>query len=307
MSAHAWFNRIWYGEPEPPFWLKPLSWLYGLIVRLRRAGYARRWLHSAALSRPVIVVGNLTVGGTGKTPLVCWLVGALRQRGYKPGIVTRGYGGSLRTTHRLQPSDRAESVGDEPLLLLRRTGVPVMVGRDRPVAAQALIEAGCDVIVSDDGLQHYGLERRVELVVVDGERGLGNGWLLPAGPLREGPERLASVTATIANGGCAPRKAVAHRVSSVMVDAPGGPRAVSLGERDTLPLEGVWRGARARSCRHRQPAEIFRFAEWAGTVGGGASAGRSRAYRRPGYSLRRRVSGAHDRKGCRKMRWFRGP
>ena len=200
MSAHTWFNRIWYGQPDPPGWLKPFSWLYGLIVRLRRAGYAKHWLRSAALSRPVIVVGNLTVGGTGKTPLVCWLVGALQQRGYKPGIVTRGYGGSLRNTHRLQPSDRAETVGDEPLLLLRRTGVPVAVGRDRPVAAQSLIEAGCDVIVSDDGLQHYALRRRVELAVIDGERGFGNGWLLPAGPLREGPERLAAVTAIVTNG-----------------------------------------------------------------------------------------------------------
>ena len=235
MSAHTWFNRIWYGRPDPPGWLKPISWLYGLLVRLRRVAYAKHWLRSTALSRPVIVVGNLTVGGTGKTPLVCWLVGALQQRGYKPGIVTRGYGGSLRTTRRLQPSDRAEHVGDEPLLLLRRTGVPVVVGRDRPVAAQALVEAGCDVIVSDDGLQHYALQRRAELAVIDGERGFGNGWLLPAGPLREGPERLATVTATIANG--AARAEAVTAGLSVMVMHLEGHEAVSLAQGARRPLK----------------------------------------------------------------------
>jgi tetraacyldisaccharide 4'-kinase len=133
--------------------------------------------------------------------VVCWLASALQQRGYKPGIVTRGYGGSVRATHPVQPWDRAETVGDEPLLLSRRSGVPVAVGRDRPAAAQFLIEAGCDVIISDDGLQHFALERKGELVVIDGERGFGNGLLLPAGPLREAPDRLAAVTAIIVNGG----------------------------------------------------------------------------------------------------------
>jgi tetraacyldisaccharide 4'-kinase len=227
MSAHTWFNRVWYGQPDPPIWLKPASWLYGLIVRLRRAGYAKHWLRRAALSQPVIVVGNLTVGGTGKTPLVCWLVSALQQRGFKPGIVTRGYGGSVSATHRVQPADRAATVGDEPLLLSRRTAVPVAVGRVRPAAAQLLIEAGCDVIVSDDGLQHYALERRVELVVVDGERGFGNGWLLPAGPLREARERLAAVTAIVANGGGAHSQAFAGATPVIAMRLEGD-EAVSL-------------------------------------------------------------------------------
>jgi tetraacyldisaccharide 4'-kinase len=221
MSAHSWFNRVWYGQADPPAWLKPAAWLYGAIVRLRRLGYARRWLQSTALSRPVIVVGNLTVGGTGKTPLVCWLVSALAQRGYQPGIVSRGYGGSAHATHRVQPSDRAEIVGDEPLLLARRTGLPVAVGRRRPAAAQMLIEAGCDVIISDDGLQHYALQRQAELVVVDGERGFGNGWLLPAGPLREARERLAAVTVIVANGGDADMQALPREIPLIVMRLEG--------------------------------------------------------------------------------------
>jgi tetraacyldisaccharide 4'-kinase len=206
MAAHTWFNRIWYGQPQPPFWLVPLSLLYAAVTSLRRRAYAKGWLRAAGLSRPVIVVGNLSVGGTGKTPLVCWLVQALAARGFKVGIVTRGYGGAVRAARLLRMSDDAESIGDEPLLLSRRTAAPVAVGRDRAAAAQLLIAAGCDVIVSDDGLQHYGLKRNCELVVIDGERRFGNGRLLPAGPLREGRERLRGVAAIVVNGGAAPRE-----------------------------------------------------------------------------------------------------
>jgi tetraacyldisaccharide 4'-kinase len=152
---------------------------------------------------PVVVVGNITVGGTGKTPLVLWLADYLAQQGLTPGIVSRGYGASSsHPTAVTAPSDPAQ-VGDEPVLLAQRSTCPVWVGRDRPRAARALLEAHprCDVIVSDDGLQHYRLARDVELVVIDGTRALGNGLMLPAGPLREPASRLRGVDAVVVNGG----------------------------------------------------------------------------------------------------------
>jgi tetraacyldisaccharide 4'-kinase len=147
------------------------------------------------------VVGNLSVGGTGKTPLVCWLVGRLTDLGFKPGVVTRGYGGSSRNVRLIDSSDDPNVVGDESVLLARRTGAPVAIGNDRPGASQLLLNAGCDVVVSDDGLQHYALARDCEIVVVDGDRRFGNGWLLPAGPLRETKARLAAADAVVVNGG----------------------------------------------------------------------------------------------------------
>ena len=149
----------------------------------------------------MVVVGNLSVGGTGKTPLVCWLVARLQEWGFQPGVVTRGYGGSSENVLLVDSSADPSIVGDESLLLVRRTGVPVAIGRDRPSAAQLLVNAGCDVVVSDDGLQHYALARDCEIVVVDGERRFGNGWLLPAGPLRESEARLRRVDAVVVNGG----------------------------------------------------------------------------------------------------------
>jgi tetraacyldisaccharide 4'-kinase len=149
----------------------------------------------------VVVIGNLSVGGTGKTPLVCWLVARLTELGFKPGVVTRGYGGSSGNLRLIARSDDPNVVGDESILLARRTGVPVAIGRDRPAASQLLVNAGCDVVVSDDGLQHYALARDCEIAVIDGDRRFGNGWLLPAGPLRESPARLAAADAIVVNGG----------------------------------------------------------------------------------------------------------
>jgi len=179
----------------------PLSAIYGAVGELRRHAYAKHWLRSMRLSRPLVVVGNLSVGGTGKTPLVCWLVGELRERGSRPGVVTRGYGGSCRTARLVDAADDPDIVGDESIVLARRTGVPVAIGRDRPAAAQLLIDAGCDLIVSDDGMQHYRMARDCEIVVIDGDRRFGNGRLLPAGPLRETPARLSGVDAVVVNGG----------------------------------------------------------------------------------------------------------
>lgn len=201
MSAETWLNAVWYERAAPPWWLLPLSLAYGAISASRRFLYARHLRRSTRMPCPVVVVGNVSVGGTGKTPLVCWLVIQLQRHGYKPGIVTRGYGGSSTVVRCITEHDDPLLVGDESILLARRTGAPVAIGRDRPAAAQLLLSAGCDVIVSDDGLQHYGLARDCEVVVIDGDRRFGNGWLLPAGPLREPPARLKTVDAVVVNGG----------------------------------------------------------------------------------------------------------
>jgi tetraacyldisaccharide 4'-kinase len=201
MSPESWLNRIWYDRPAPPWWLIPLSLAYGAVSGSRQFLYAKRLRRSTRLRRPVIVVGNLTVGGTGKTPLVCWLAARLSERGYRPGIVTRGYGGSFRGERLVSSSDDPAVVGDEPILLARRTGLPVAAGRNRPAAAQLLVDLGCDVVVSDDGLQHYALARDCEIVVIDGDRRFGNGWLLPAGPLREKRARLDTADVVVVNGG----------------------------------------------------------------------------------------------------------
>ena len=201
MSVQSWLNRIWYERAAPPWWLLPLSLTYGAVAGSRRYLYARHWRRSIRISSPVIVVGNLSVGGTGKTPLVCWLVSRLLDLGFRPGVVTRGYGGSSRTVRLMGPGDDPNIVGDEAILLARRTGAPVAVGRDRPAASQLLVNAGCNVVVSDDGLQHYALARDCEIVVIDGDRRFGNGWLLPAGPLREAPGRLSCADAIVVNGG----------------------------------------------------------------------------------------------------------
>jgi tetraacyldisaccharide 4'-kinase len=194
--------RLWFRERLSLALLPllPLSWLFRGLAALRRFSYRRGILRTVALPVPVIVVGNLTVGGSGKTPLTLWLVERLRERGWRPGVVSRGYGGGGAVRPVLPASDAAR-VGDEPLLLARKSGVPVFVGRDRAAAGQALLAAHpeCDVLVSDDGLQHYRLARSVEIAVFD-RRGAGNGRFLPAGPLREPLSRLAGVTAVVMNG-----------------------------------------------------------------------------------------------------------
>jgi tetraacyldisaccharide 4'-kinase len=174
-----------------------------MVAALRRAFYRAGLLRAARLPVPVIVVGNISVGGTGKTPLVLWLADFLRQQGYHPGIVSRGYGGGAESAVAVDVRSDPTVVGDEPLLLTRKSGCPVWVGRDRVAAGSALLRAHpeCDVLLSDVGLQHYRLDRDVEIVVVDGDRVFGNGLLLPAGPLREGVSRLRSVDAVVVNGG----------------------------------------------------------------------------------------------------------
>ena len=201
MNLDAWLQQVWYERERAPWWLRLLSPLYGLVVRCRRWLYASGWLRSVHVAAPVIVVGNITVGGTGKTPLVIWLVDRLRGLGFAVAVVTRGYGRSTgRVTTdilRVDENCRAEEVGDEALLIRARTGIPVYVSRDRVAAAQAAIADGARVIIADDGLQHLRLARAVEIALVDGQRGLGNGALLPGGPLREAAARLADVDAVV--------------------------------------------------------------------------------------------------------------
>ncbi|WP_114240011.1 tetraacyldisaccharide 4'-kinase [Dyella sp. C9] len=200
MSMADRIQSAWYGKGRVPWWTAPLAGLYRGVSALRRALYRRGVLRSARLPVPVVVVGNLTAGGTGKTPVTIAVAEALRKRGYRPGVVSRGYGGTRKEPLLLGVAPDPAEVGDEPCLI-RASGVPVAVGRDRPAAARLLIEAGCDVVIADDGLQHYALARDVEICVIDGVRRFGNGRLLPAGPLREPMSRLQEVDFRICNGG----------------------------------------------------------------------------------------------------------
>jgi len=197
-----WLQRQWLSLTPWHVVLLPVSILFGLAAALRRVFYRAGLMRAIRLPVPVIVVGNISVGGTGKTPLVLWLADFLRQHGYHPGIVSRGYGGGAQGAVAVDARSDPAVVGDEPLLLARKSGCPVWVGRDRVAAGKALLQAHteCDVLVSDDGLQHYRLGRDMEIAVVDGERKFGNGLLLPAGPLREGVSRLGSVDAVVVNG-----------------------------------------------------------------------------------------------------------
>ncbi len=181
--------------------LLPLAMVFALTVNLRRLAYRRGLLASVKLPIPMVVIGNITAGGSGKTPLVLYLARELSARGWRPGIVSRGYGGSAQDVQAVSPASAAGLVGDEPLLLARRAGCPVFIGRDRVAASQALLSAhpGCNVLLADDGLQHKHLARDIEIVVID-ERGIGNGLPLPAGPLRECPARIAEADALVLNG-----------------------------------------------------------------------------------------------------------
>nr|WP_232470247.1 tetraacyldisaccharide 4'-kinase [Methylococcus sp. BF19-07] len=222
----AWLQRQWYAEAQPPWGLVVLSRGFAAAAALRRRCY--RWSAQVRLGAPVIVVGNLSVGGTGKTPLVVALVELLRQHGWSAGVISRGYGGSAGPPREVFCDSDPAKVGDEPLLIRQRTGGPVFVSPKRLDAARAVIEAGADVVVSDDGLQHYALPRDIEIAVVDGLRRFGNGRLLPAGPLREPVERLAGVDFVICNGG-----EPAPGESAMTLE---GGTAVRLADGEQLPL-----------------------------------------------------------------------
>jgi tetraacyldisaccharide 4'-kinase len=200
MSVQDRLNRIWYDDAVGRSLLSPLSWAYGGIVAARRRAFASGRRSGTRLDLPVIVVGNLTVGGTGKTPMVAWLAWQLGALGKRVGIASRGYGSAGHGVLQVDQASDWQRFGDEPVLLQRRTGVPVVVAADRVAAARRLMELGADLVLCDDGLQHLRLARDFEIAVIDGTRGLGNGRLLPAGPLREAATRLSAVDAIVING-----------------------------------------------------------------------------------------------------------
>ena len=200
--AFRLLDEMWYGRRAWGRWLALLSLPYEAAVRTRRTAFRRGLRRSHRIGAPVVVVGNIAAGGTGKTPLVVWLVRCLRRHGYRPGVICSGYRGIARDWPRCvhEDSDPA-AVGDEAVLVARRCGCPVVAGRDRVAAGRLLLRrSDCDVVVSDDGLQHYRLARDLEIAVLDGRRRHGTGWCLPAGPLREPVSRLESVDFVVAKG-----------------------------------------------------------------------------------------------------------
>ncbi len=195
-------QRYWYSRNALAAALLPLSWIFCALAMLRRRFYRYRNRFAPRLPVPIIVVGNISVGGTGKTPMVIWLAGLLKAYGFKPGIVSRGYGGRARQWPQQVTSESdPQCAGDEPVLIALRTGCPVMIAPRRNAAARALLDNDdCDVLISDDGLQHYGLMRDIEIALVDAHKGMGNGWCLPAGPLREPASRLREVDFVVTHG-----------------------------------------------------------------------------------------------------------
>ncbi len=239
MSARlqaAWYDR----RAAAGTLLLPLAWLFCAVAWLRRGAYRLLRL-GTALEVPVVVVGNLTVGGTGKTPLVIWLARRLRAAGYRPGIVSRGYGGQAgHWPQQVRPDSAPETVGDEPVVIARHTGCPMAVGPDRVAAARALLaHSDCNLIISDDGLQHYRLRRDVEIVVIDGVRRFGNRRCLPAGPLREPLSRLHSVDLLVANGAAAGREHAMRLEGECLYGVADGAPGPSLRELQAQAVHAV--------------------------------------------------------------------
>ena len=202
-----WFQKQWASYSLWHILLIPLSWIFLVIICVRKSLYNLGWLKSTRLSVPVIVVGNITVGGTGKTPVVIWLAEQLQLAGFKPGIISRGYGGTSKLATAVFANSNPQLVGDEPVLITKRTACPMFIGANRVAAGQALLQANpqCNVIISDDGLQHYALRRDIEIALVNSNGQFGNQLLLPAGPLREKLSRLQSVDAIVDSGSSAAR------------------------------------------------------------------------------------------------------
>ncbi|MCL2899996.1 tetraacyldisaccharide 4'-kinase [Brenneria tiliae] len=239
-------ERIWSGRSPLYRLLIPLSLLYGLIAFLIRQSYRRGWRKSWRAPVPVVVVGNLTAGGNGKTPVVIWLVEQLRRQGLRAGVVSRGYGGrAQRYPLVVDDNVTTDQAGDEPVLIYQRTGAPVAVAPKRRLAVEALLARyPLDVVITDDGLQHYALARDIELVVVDGVRRFGNGWWLPAGPMRERESRLRTVDAVIVNGGSARPGEIAMRLTAGM--------AVNLASGETRPVNQLQNAVAMAGIGHPQ-------------------------------------------------------
>jgi tetraacyldisaccharide 4'-kinase len=198
---NRWAQFVWYDDVFIATWLTPFTMLFIDVARFRRFLYRKNWLKTTKLACPVIIVGNISVGGTGKTPLVIALAEFLKQQGFKPGIISRGYGGKQTEATLVTADSNPALVGDEAILLAKRSGCPVAVAEKRAAAGELLLKQfNCNVILSDDGLQHYALARDIEIAVIDGERRFGNNNCLPGGPLREPLERLNEVNFVVVNG-----------------------------------------------------------------------------------------------------------
>ena len=200
--SHQWVNSVWYGQNKLAYLLLPLSGVFAVSAK------ARQWKQNNSkidFPVPVIIVGNITVGGTGKTPMVTALVNNLQQQGYKPGIASRGYGGQATQPTLVEPSHSADYVGDEPLMIFNNTQATVVVGQNRLEVIQQLINTHqCDVIICDDGMQDYRFAHDIEIIMVDGDRVFGNHKLLPAGPLREPISRLQKANFVVATSKMVP-------------------------------------------------------------------------------------------------------
>jgi len=248
--------EAWYGGKRPPLWARLLEPVYTGVIRLRRLAYRRGWRASGHPGRPVIVVGNVTVGGAGKTPLVTWLAQALAARGNVPAIISRGYGGAEPARpHRVSHDDDPAFCGDEPLLMAHAAACAVWICRDRLAAASAAVAGGADVILADDGLQHYRLRRDFEILVIDSERGFGNGRCLPAGPLREPAARMNEVDFVVCNGtgGHCPPRALAmqlHGEEAVTLDGKLRRALADFRQRPVHAVAGIG-----------HPERFFRFLE----------------------------------------------
>jgi tetraacyldisaccharide 4'-kinase len=254
-------TELWYREDAGPTALQPLAWLYGAVLAARRRAYDSGRARPEDPGVPVVVVGNLTVGGTGKTPLTIWLARELGARGLRVGIVSRGYGARAGTAPRLVSADSDwRIVGDEPLLIARRSGCETLVAADRTAAARALAARGVQVVIADDGLQHLRLARVCEVLVVDGARGFGNQRLLPAGPLREPLTRPLHADAVVVNG-------TAEHASLGRWLTPGEALTMRLVADQVVPLAAgeapqplaAWRGRRVHAVAGiGNPARFFR-------------------------------------------------
>jgi tetraacyldisaccharide 4'-kinase len=276
MSLEAALQRLWYGPRWKSLPLRPLGWLFRAVTGLRSALYRAGGLRVHHLHVPVVVVGNITVGGTGKTPVAAWLAAQLALRGHRVGVVLRGYGGRQRGLRVVTPDCDAAEVGDEALLHARRRPHVVVVGADRVAAARLAVERGAELIVCDDGLQHLRLARDCEIAVVDAARGLGNGLCLPAGPLREPGSRLETVHAVVFT------RREAATASPLVVHAPLTVTAhLRLGEAVNL-LTG-----------ERRPIEAFRGRELHAVAGIGHPAAFFAGLRARGLEIVEHEPGDH--------------